>query len=141
MIKQIFVNLPVKDLKRSMEFYIKLGFTSNPQFTDDNGASIVLGDNIFVMLLTEGFFKTFTKKEIVDATKQVQVLNAIALESREAVDEMARKALEAGGSETRPPEDHGWMYGRSFQDLDGHVWEPVYMDMSKLPPGGPAAQA
>jgi uncharacterized protein len=141
MIKQIFVNLPVKDLKRSMEFYTKLGFTSNPQFTDDNGASIVLGDNIFVMLLTEGFFKTFTKKEIVDATKQVQVLNAIALESREAVDEMVRKATEAGGSETRPPEDHGWMYGRSFQDLDGHVWEPVYMDMSKLPPGGPAAQA
>jgi hypothetical protein len=135
MIKQIFVNLPVKDLNRTKEFFAKLGFTFNPQFTDENAASMVISDNIFAMLITESFFKRFTKKEIADAKKSTEAINALSVESREQVDEMIAKVLEAGGTETRDPEDHGWMYGRSFEDLDGHQWELFYMDISKIPQG------
>ncbi len=133
MVKQIFVNLPVKDLKKSMEFFTKLGFTFNPQFTDDKAACLVIGENIYAMLLTEPFFKTFTKKEISDAKKTTEVLIAIDANSREEVDQMVKNAVEAGGSIYREPQDHGWMYGHSFADLDDHQWEVLYMDTSKLP--------
>ena len=133
MIKQIYINLPVKDLNRSVEFFTKLGFSFNAQFTDKNATCMIIGENIFAMLLVEKFFQTFTKKEIVSADKTTEVINAMAVESREAVDEMAQKAVEAGGVEYRPAEDHGWMYGRAFADLDGHQWEVFYQDLSKIP--------
>jgi hypothetical protein len=132
MAQQIFVNLPVKDLKKAVEFFTKLGFTFNPQFTDENATCMIVGDNIFVMLLVEDFFKTFIKKEICDATKSTEVLLALSAESREMVDEMVSKAIEGGGMEPRGPQDHGWMYGRSFEDIDGHIWEILYMDESAL---------
>jgi predicted lactoylglutathione lyase len=128
MAAQIYVNLSVDDLNRSIEFFTKLGFKFNPKFTDENAACMIIGDNIFVMLLLKKFFQSFTKKEICDASKCAEVINAIAVESRDKVDEMITKAAEAGGIETREPQDHGWMYGRSFQDLDGHLWEIFYME-------------
>ena len=130
MAKQIFVNLPVKDLNKTVEFFTKLGFRFNPQFTDDNATCMIVSDNIFVMLLVEKFFKTFTKKEICDAKKSTEVLIALSVESRKKVDEMINIALEAGGIEPRKPQDHGWMYGRSFEDINGHQWEIIYMDES-----------
>lgn len=125
---KIFVNLPVKDLQASIEFFSKIGFEFNPQFTDDNAACMVINDHIFVMLLVEGFFKTFTKKEIADATKSTEVIVALSADSREQVDEIVNKALAAGGTTPNEPTDHGFMYGRSFQDLDGHLWELIYME-------------
>ncbi len=133
MAKQIYVNLAVKDLDASKAFFTKLGFSFNPQFTDDNGACLVLGENIFVMLLTEPFFKTFTKKQLCDATTHTEVLIAIDADSREYVDALVKKAVTAGGSIYAEPWDHGWMYGHSFADLDGHQWEVVYMDMDRIP--------
>src|SRR6266487_5721880 len=133
MATQIFVNLPVKDLDKSKAFFEKLGFSINPQFTDDKAACLVIGENIFAMLLTEPFFKTFTKKEIADAKKTTEALIAIDAESREKVDDIVKKAVEAGGSVYRDAEDHGWMYGHSFADLDGHQWEILYMDKSAIP--------
>jgi predicted lactoylglutathione lyase len=132
MAKQIFINLPVKDLKKSMTFFAKLGFTFNLQYTDDNAACMIIGENIYAMLLLEKFFKTFTNKEICDAKKNTEVLIAIDAESKNAVDDMIRKAVEAGGSTYRNPQDNGWMYGHSFADLDGHQWEVLFMDASKL---------
>ena len=131
--KQIFVNLPVKDLKRSVDFFTALGFTFNPQFTDENATCMIIGENIYAMLLVDRFFGTFTKKAISDASKTTEVLTALSLESREKVDEIANKALASGGSVNKEPQDHGWMYGRSFQDPDGHIWELLYMDESQLP--------
>lgn len=133
MAKQIFVNLPVKDLKKSMDFFTKLGFTFNPQFTDDNAACMIIGENIYSMLLMEKFFKGFTKKEISDAKKTTEVLVAIDVNSREEVDNMVSKAVDAGGKIYRDPDDHGWMYSHSFADLDGHQWEVLYMDTNKMP--------
>jgi len=133
MVKQIFINLPVKDLKKSMVFFEKLGFSFNMQFTDDSAACLMIGENIYAMLLLEKFFKTFTNKEIADANKLTEVLIAIDVESREEVDEMIRKAVDAGGVTYRNPQDHGWMYGHSFADLDGHQWEVLYMDESQMP--------
>jgi len=133
MAKQIFVNLPVKDLKKSMDFFTKLGFTFNPQFTDDNAACMIIGENIYSMLLMEKFFKGFTKKEISDAKKTTEVLIAIDAESREKVDELIKKAVDAGGTIYRDPDDHEWMYSHSFADLDGHQWEVLYMDTNKMP--------
>ena len=131
---KIFVNLPVKDLQRSMDFFAHLGFSFNPQFTDDKAACMVIReDTIFAMLITEPFFKTFTKKEISDATKTTEVLLAMDVDSREAVDEMVRNAVQAGGSIYMDPQDHGWMYGHSFADPDGHQWEVLYMDASAIP--------
>jgi len=135
MAKQIFVNLPVKDLNKTVEFFTKLGFRFNPQFTDDNATCMIVSDNIFVMLLVEKFFKTFTKKEICDAKKSTEVLIALSVESRKKVDEMINIALEAGGIEPRKPQDHGWMYGRSFEDINGHQWEIIYMDESAAKKG------
>jgi uncharacterized protein len=133
MATQIFVNLPVKDLGKSKEFFAKLGFSFNPQFNDDKAACLIIGENIFAMLLTEPFFKTFTKKEIADAKKTTEALIAIDAESREKVDDIVKKAVEAGGSVYRDADDHGWMYGHSFADLDGHQWEILYMDKSAVP--------
>jgi predicted lactoylglutathione lyase len=131
---KIFVNLPVKDLDKTMHFFKHLGFHFNPQFTDDKAACLVINEgSIYAMLITEPFFKTFTKKEISDAKKTTEVLIALDADSREQVDEMVRKAVEAGGSVYMDPQDHGWMYGHSFADPDGHQWEVLYMDESKLP--------
>lgn len=141
MAKQIFVNLPVKDLNRSKEFFTALGFSINPQFTDDKAACVVMGENIYAMLLTEPFFKTFTRKEIADATKTTEVLIALDAESREAVDEMVRRAVDAGGSLYADPQDHGWMYQHSFADPDGHQWEVAYMDEAALQQMQQAGQA
>jgi predicted lactoylglutathione lyase len=125
---QIFVNLPVKNLSGSMEFFRKLGFTFNSQFTDETAACMVVAENIFVMLLTEEKFKAFTPKEICDATKSTEVLVCLSCVSREKVDDIVRKAVAAGGSTYNEPQDHGFMYGHGFQDLDGHIWEVIFME-------------
>jgi len=132
MITNIFVNLPVKDLNNTVEFFTKLGFTFNPQFTDENATCMIVGKDIFVMLLVEKFFKTFTKKEISDTTKNTEAIVALSAQSREEVDQMMEKVLDAGGREARDPQDHGWMYGRSFEDINGHLWEIFYMDESAM---------
>ena len=128
MATKIFVNLPVSDLKKSMAFFTSLGFTFNAQFTDDTAACMVVSDNIFVMLLTKPKFKSFTPREICDATKSTEVLVCLSAESRRNVDELVRKAVAAGGKTHQEPQDHGFMYGHGFQDLDGHIWELAYME-------------
>ncbi len=133
MVKQIFVNLPVKDLEVTKAFWLKLGFTFDPRFTDQNAAALVIGENIFAMLLLPAFFARFTKKQIADGLQTTETINALGVETRGEVDEIFEKALSAGGRETRPAEDYGWMYGRSFEDPDGHQWELVAMDMTKAP--------
>ena len=132
MTTKIFVNLPVKDLNRAVEFFTKLGFKFNPQFTDKNATCMIISEDIFVMLLVEEFFKTFTKKEICNTSKNIEAIIALSAESRENVDEMINKAIEAGGVEPRKPKDHGWMYDRAFEDIDGHLWEITYMNKSSL---------
>jgi predicted lactoylglutathione lyase len=125
---KIFVNLPVKDLNKTIEFFTKLGFKFNPQFTDKNATCMIVGEDIFVMLLVEKFFQTFTKKQICDTSKNTEVIVALSVEGREKVDKMINKAIESGGMESREPQDNGWMYGRSFEDINGHLWEIIYMD-------------
>lgn len=133
MIKQIFVNLPVKNLEAAKAFWIQLGFTFNAQFTNEKAASLELGENIYAMLLLPEFFSTFTNKKLADATTTIEVINAVSVESKEAVDAIMAKVAKAGGTETRPVQDYGWMYSRAFEDLDQHQWELVYMDLSKVP--------
>lgn len=133
MAKNIYVNLPVKDLQQSINFFTKLGFTFNQQFTDDSATCMVISENIFCMLLVEDKFKQFTRKPISDAKKATEVLIALDVESRVQVDEMVQKAVDAGGSLYLDPQDHGWMYSQSFADLDGHQWEVFYMDASQMP--------
>ena len=128
MATQIFVNLPVKNLDQSVEFFTKLGYAFNPQFTDETATCMIVSDGIFVMLLTEDKFKTFTPKAICDATKSTEVLLCLSCESREKVDEMVHKAVAAGGTTYNEPQDHGFMYGHGYQDLDGHIWELIYME-------------
>lgn len=125
--RQIFVNLPVKDLERSKAFFAALGFTFNPDFTDEKAASMVVSDGIYVMLLTQDFFKTFTKKPVADATKSTEVLVCLSCDSRAEVDELVARALAAGGKAPSAPQDHGFMYQHGFDDLDGHGWELVHM--------------
>ena len=132
MVTKIFINLPVKDLNNTIDFFTKLGFKFNPQFTDENATCMIVGEDIFVMLLVEKFFKTFTKKEICDTSKDTEVIVALSVESREKVDQMINKALESGGKESREPQDHGWMYGRSFEDINKHLWEIIYIDESAV---------
>jgi uncharacterized protein len=132
--QQIFVNLPIKNMERSKAFFASLGYSFNPQFTNDQGACMVVSDSIYVMLLVEPFFQTFTKKAIADARKTTEVLLCLSCESRAAVDEMVRKALAAGGTAPNPSQDHGFMYSHGFEDLDGHVWELAYMDPTAAPP-------
>jgi hypothetical protein len=134
MASKIFVNLPVKNLSKSIEFFTKLGYTFNQQFTDETATCMVVTDDIFVMLLTEQKFKTFTPKEICDAKKCTEVLVALSLDGRAQVDEMVRKAVEAGGSTYNEPQDHGFMYAHGFQDLDSHIWEVFYMEPSFVKP-------
>lgn len=126
--RKIFVNLPVKNLKATMEFFSRLGFSYNPQFTDDKAACMILSEEAFVMLLSEPFFKTFLKKDICDTTRSTEALLALSCNSRAEVDEMVKTAIAAGGSHLMDPVDHGFMYGWSFADLDGHHWEVLWMD-------------
>lgn len=133
MANQIFVNLPVTNLQKSIEFFTQVGFTFNPQFTDEKSTCMIIGENIFAMLLIRERFQDFTKKEISDAHKTTEVLLAIDSPSRQAVDDMVRKAVAAGGTTYMNPQDHGWMYQHSFADLDGHQWEVCFMDESLLP--------
>ncbi|MGL4810854.1 MAG: VOC family protein [Beijerinckiaceae bacterium] len=130
----IFVNLPVKDLNKSKAFYEAVGFTNNPQFTDETAACMVLSEHIYVMLLTHAKFLQFTDKSIIDARKQIQTLLALSEESRAAVDARFQQWLKAGGREASPMQDHGFMIQRSLEDPDGHVWEIFHMDMSAVPP-------
>lgn len=132
MATKIFVNLPVKKLNQSIDFFTKLGFSFNPQFTDETTTCMIVSEDIFVMLLTEDKFKTFTPKAICDATKSTEVLVCLSSESREAVDTMVHKAVTAGGSTYNQPQDHGFMYAHGFQDLDGHIWELIYMEPSAI---------
>ena len=125
---KIFVNLPVRDLDKSVDFFTSLGFGFNPQFTDEKATCMIVGEDIYVMLLVEQFFKTFTKKQIADASQSTEVILALSAGSRTEVDEMIRKAVEAGGVVPGEPQDQGWMYGQGFQDPDGHLWEVIYMD-------------
>ena len=134
MATKIFVNLPVKDLKKSIEFFTKLDFKFNAQFTDETAACMMVGEDIFVMLLTHDKFKIFTPKEICDATKSTEVLVCLSAESRENVNAMVGKAVAAGGTTYNEPQDHGFMYGHGFQDLDGHIWELIYMEPSAINP-------
>lgn len=125
---RIFVNLPVRKLSKSMAFFRKLGFTFNPRFTDETAACMIVSEDIFVMLLTKEKFRTFTPNEICDAKKSTEVLVCLTRESRDAVDKMVRKAVAAGGSTFRDPQDYGFMYEHGFQDLDGHIWELICME-------------
>jgi predicted lactoylglutathione lyase len=131
MATQIFVNLPVKDLKRSNAFFKELGFELNSKFSDERASCVILGDNIYAMLLTESFFQTFTNKTISDAKKSTEVLVCLSCESRAKVDELVKKAVSAGGRAPREPQDHGFMYGHGFEDLDGHIWELMFMEPGK----------
>lgn len=124
---KIFVNLPVKNLDQSIEFFTHLGYTFNPQFTDETATCMIISEDIFVMLLTEAKFKLFTPKAICDASKSTEVLICLSCDSRAEVDELVRKAVAAGGTTYNDPQDHGFMYGHGYQDLDGHIWELVYM--------------
>jgi len=131
---KIFVNLAVTDLKRSREFFDQLGFSFNPQFTDDKAACMIVNEEASVMLLTEPFFKNFTKREICNTASHTEALLAISCESRAAVDEMVHKAVAAGGAHAMDATDHGFMYGWSFYDPDGHHWEVFWMDPNGMPP-------
>ena len=133
MATRIFVNLPVKNLDASIEFFNQLGFTFDPRFTDETATCLIVGESIFVMLLTEEKFQSFTPKPICDATQSTEVLVCLTRESRAEVDDMVRKAVAAGGTTYNQPQDHGFMYGHGFQDLDGHIWELAYMDLNAVP--------
>ncbi|WP_060883120.1 VOC family protein [Streptomyces caniscabiei] len=130
--QMIFVNLPVNDLDASKKFFTELGYALNPQFSDENAASVVISDTIVAMLLTKPFYATFTQKEIADATKTSQVLLCLSAESRAKVDELVEKAVAAGGTASEKVQDMDFMYGRAFDDLDGHTWEVVWMDPSAI---------
>ena len=127
MSRQIFVNLPVRDLDASVAFFTALGFGFNPQFTDENATCMVVADDIFVMLLVESYFRTFTDRAVVDARTQTEVLVCLSCGSDGEVDDLVAKAVAAGGRAHRTPQDHGFMYGHGFEDPDGHVWELVHM--------------
>ncbi len=128
MSRKLFVNIQVRDLKKSMEFFSTLGFTFNPQFTDDKAACMVVSDEAYFMLLTDKFFRTFTKRQPADTTRSTEAMFALSCNSKAEVDEMVRKAIDAGGKHAMDPTDHGFMYGWSFYDLDGHHWEVLWMD-------------
>ncbi|WNG17222.1 VOC family protein [Cystobacter fuscus] len=126
--RMIFVNLSVRDLKRSMEFFSRLGFEFNPQFTDEKAACMIISEQAFVMLLAEPFFKTFTKNKICDTSTQTEGLFALSCSSRAEVEQLVKTAIAAGGKPAMEPQDQGFMYGWSFYDLDGHHWEVMWMD-------------
>ena len=133
--KQIFINLPVRDLPKAKAFYEAIGAVNNPQFSDDSGACMVVSDTIFVMLLTHAKWASFTQKPIADARQASEVMLALSADDRKAVDALVVAAGANGGkADVNPPQDHGFMYGRSFEDVDGHIWETFFMDMSPVPP-------
>jgi hypothetical protein len=137
MSRKIFVNLPVADLGKSIEFFAQLGFSFNAQFTDETATCMVISDSIFVMLLTREKFSSFTPDtSICDARKSTEVLVCLSADSREAVDALIGKAKAAGGTTFREPQDYGFMYGHAFQDLDGHIWELMWMDPAALEQAG-----
>jgi len=130
-----YINLPVADLDRTRRFFEALGFSFNDQFSDETALGMQIGETSYAMLLTHAKFRTFTDKAIADTSKTSQVLIALQLESRAAVDDMMAAAIASGGSEARPAEDHGFMYERAFADPDGHVWEPFWMDPGAMEGG------
>ena len=135
MSRQMFVNLPIKNMEKSQAFFKRLGFSFNPRFTNEQGACMVISeDHNYVMLLVEPFFSTFTKKSIADASRATEVIVCLSCDSRAEVDEMVRKAIAAGGKTPNAPQEHGFMYGHGFEDLDGHIWELVWMDPNAAPP-------
>jgi uncharacterized protein len=130
--RKLFVNLAVRDLKRTKDFFSALGFQFNPQFTDENAACMIIGGDAYVMLLTEAFFKGFTVRELSDPRKATEALYALSCDSRDEVDELVTKAIAAGGAQAKPPQDHGFMYAWSFLDIDGHHWEVFWMNPSHV---------
>ncbi|MGS1077615.1 VOC family protein [Pseudoxanthomonas beigongshangi] len=137
---QIFVNIAVSDMARSKAFYEGLGYHFNPQFTNDQGACLVISDTIYVMLLTREFFQGFTDKALSDPGTHAQAILCLSADDRAGVDTLADAAIAAGGRQPREPQDHGFMYQRSFEDPDGHLWEVVYMDMAAMPAQEPAGE-
>jgi predicted lactoylglutathione lyase len=135
MATKIFVNLPVKDLSKSIAFFKALGYEFNPQFTDETAACMVISEDIYTMLLTYKKFKEFTSREICDATKSIESLVCLSCENRKQVDELVGKAVAAGGRTNAEPRDFGFMYLHGFQDLDGHIWQLIYMDPSAIQQG------
>ncbi len=131
--RKLYVTLPVKNLERSVDFFAALGFSFNPQFTDENAASIIINDNTGVMLVVESFFSTLTKKPIIDARVGTEALLAISVDSREEVDALVAKAIAAGGSAPGDAQDHGFMYDHGFEDLDHHQWGVFWMNESQAP--------
>ncbi|AQQ52634.1 VOC family protein [Planococcus lenghuensis] len=131
--EQTFINMSVKNLDKSRTFFEQIGFEFNENFSDNNAACMIINSQTFVMLLGEEFFQTFTKKSVADSTKMTEVIIALSADSREAVDELVNKAFAAGASPSGDQMDHGFMYGWSFQDLDGHLWEVAYMEEPELP--------
>jgi predicted lactoylglutathione lyase len=136
MARQLFVNLPVSNLDRTVEFFTALGFSFNPDFTDENATCMIVNDGAYVMLLVESYFKTFTSKSVASTADSAEVIMSFSLESREAVDEAIRTALTSGGRASEEAQDYGFMYTHSFQDPDGHLWEVFWMD-----PAGPPKDA
>ena len=135
MSRKIFVNLPIKNMEKSQTFFKSLGFSFDAKFTNEQGACMVISeDHSYVMLLVEPFFSTFIKKSIADASKTTEVLVCLSCESRAEVDELVKKAIAAGGKTPNAPQDHGFMYGHGFEDLDGHIWELMWMDPNAAPP-------
>ena len=131
--RNLYVNLPVKDLERTVDFFAALGFSFNPKFTDENATCMIVNDGTSVMLLVESYFATFTKKPIADAHASTETLLALSLDSRDEVDDFLAKAIAKGASEYAEPRDLGFMYQRSIADLDGHQWEVFFMDESQFP--------
>ena len=136
MARQLFVNLPVRNLDKTVEFFTALGFSFNPEFTDENATCMIVNDGAYVMLLVESYFKTFTSKSIAATADTAEAIMSFSLESREAVDEVIRTALTSGGTASEEAQDYGFMYTHSFQDPDGHLWEVFWMD-----PAGPPKDA
>ncbi len=131
--KKIFVNLPVNNLQKSIDFFTTVGFTFNPQFTDENATCMIISDEINVMLLTHKHFSSFVKKPIADATQTAEMILAVQVESKEKVDDYVQKAVAAGAKTPMADQDYGWMYSKGFEDLDGHLWEVFWMDEKAMP--------
>ncbi|AYA37645.1 glyoxalase/bleomycin resistance/extradiol dioxygenase family protein [Hymenobacter oligotrophus] len=137
---KIFVNLPVRDLSAAIEFFTKVGFQFNPQFSDERATCMVISDDIYVMLLVEPFFRTFTPKSVADATQTTEVILSLSADSREEVDHLVDKAMAAGATASWPLPDSDFMYTRNFQDPDGHLWEVMYLNPALTEQGQPAAE-
>jgi predicted lactoylglutathione lyase len=137
--KQIYVNLAVNSVEKSKAFFSQLGFTFEPKFTNEQAACMVIGENIYAMLLTKDFFQTFTNRTLCNPKESTEALICLSCDSRAQVDDLADKALAAGGALSRPAQDHGFMYERSIEDIDGHIWELVYMDPNAAMPAADAS--